>query len=257
MGYKCLFLSNETYSAEDVNTAFSRLTAQGVSLFNDTGNPLMDLNTAISQYVEPGVGLYNNDACKVTVSGGVYKVSEGTIWLSDGTSIVVNGDGHELDVKVGTVQYVYAVSQPVVNSAAIVISSIEGGANTVPLATISANGTIADTRVFATTKVAPVGGNLYITRIVNGIHIDYSTSLTLDFGWSGFTKITCGRKGLGPYTLSVTDFLLGDNYVRIHDITSPTSGFRTANITKSGSLVTLTRRSENISLNEDYVFEVM
>ena len=38
MALKGYFLDNETYSAIDVNSAFSYLTTKGVSLFSDNGS---------------------------------------------------------------------------------------------------------------------------------------------------------------------------------------------------------------------------
>lgn len=256
MGINVHFLDNTSYGAEDFRQMFARLTSQGVSLYKDTGTLIEDVQEAMVAYTHPGVGAYNNDSCKVTVSGGVYMVSEGVIWLYDGTSIGVDGDGHELEVTIGAIQYVYAEPQAILNSAAIVVSTIAGGTNTVPLATIAANGTITDTRVFAATKVAPGAGNLYLERTVSGIQINIYTSLTLDFGWTGFTKITCRRKGLGSSTLTAADFSRGDDSMRIFDPSTP-NGFRYVNIVKNGHLVTLSRRSENMSPDEDYVFEVM
>ena len=103
MGYVCNFLSNKVYTAEDVNRAFARLTTQGVSLFNDTGQPLADLNTATANLLDSGVELYNMDACKVIKTGsGAYKVLPGTAFMPQGQAITVDTDGYSFTAAEGT-----------------------------------------------------------------------------------------------------------------------------------------------------------
>ena len=161
MSINILFLDNETYGADDVNKAFSRLTTQGVSLFNDTGQPLTDINTAIGNLVEGGVEMINGDACKVVNNGGNYQILPGTAWMMDGSSITIEDEPYQLEIAEGIEQYVYFQRNIGTNTIDIVVSSSEPPEGSVYLAKISANGAVTDLRTFATTKVAPSTGNIY------------------------------------------------------------------------------------------------
>lgn len=164
MGYVCKFLDNESYSAQDVNDAFARLTTEGVSLFTDSGNTLEDLNTAISELTDAGVDSFNADACRVTRAEGTYKLMPGTAFMPDGSMIIIDGDGEELEIPGSKMSYICFYRNSAKNTIEISVSSddvLYSRANSVPLAVIGANGEITDTRIFAKSKLAPCSGNTY------------------------------------------------------------------------------------------------
>ena len=81
MGYKCSFMDNEAYTAQDVNDAIGRIAGDG-AVFSDAGDTLADLNTALAGIVGSGTQLCG---CGVTETDGVYKIGAGTCFMEDGS----------------------------------------------------------------------------------------------------------------------------------------------------------------------------
>lgn len=246
MAYKCFFMSNKTYSASDVNQMFARLTSQGVSLFDVSGNgTLIDINTAVSNFTGAGVELYNPDACKVVSEGEGYKVSPGCLWLPDGMCVEIDSDGYDLTVENGKTQYIYVESQPVTNSAAVVVSDTEGGADSVPLAEISADGEIADTRTFAKTKLAPATANISVEKTISITLTGSAPSQYEEIGFSGFSFLFY----FSPVSKrdKITDLSDGES----HTIALSSISGRNISVQKQGSGLVFTRDNYNYS---DYPF---
>ncbi len=151
MAYKCSFLDNETYSAQDVNDIFARITSGGV-VFTDTGYTFGDLNAAQNGVTGSGVTRDTN-SCRVVKSGDTYKISKGACFMNDGSAIIFDEDGQEIEVTKGIVNYVYLLRNIVANSIDIVVSESIGNEDSIPLAEIDEKGEIFDRRKYARAKV--------------------------------------------------------------------------------------------------------
>ena len=154
MAFKGYFLDNESYSADDVNNAFSHLTTQGVSLFSDTGSVISDINAALAALTSGGVDIYNTESCMVYKAGELYMVKKGVCFLHDGAFVVVDDDGYTLKITEGVLNYVYALHDPLKNECGIFVSTYSVPENAVLLAEIDAEGKITDKRVFSQAKIA-------------------------------------------------------------------------------------------------------
>lgn len=190
MGFTCSFLHNQTYTADDVNKAFARLTTQGVSLFRDTGNALTDLDTAASNLIENGVELFNSDACKVVqIAAEQYKVMPGTAFMPNGEAIVVDEEGHTFAAELGTA---WNVVMFVAGNAGYIQAQEDGApADGITIATIAMDGTITDARTFAKTKVAPATANIVqeISVAIGNVVSSGPTSHTVEIGSAMFNRI--------------------------------------------------------------------
>lgn len=185
MGYICTFMDNDTYTAQDVNTAFSHLTSEGVAIFEDTGDLTADLDSAVSEVVSSGAVL---GACKVIEEDGTYKISAGTCFMADGSQITFDSNGYEITPIENTKSYVYLKREEANNTIRVVVSSSAGETGTVPLAEISALGVIADKRKFAMAKIGLSTANIVRSGSVNiyDVHPPIGDILTIDMGFSGF-----------------------------------------------------------------------
>lgn len=165
MALKSYYMDNTNYDSDDVNAAFAALIVPGVQMYTVTGNATTDFNTAISNLVSSGVDNYNIDSCKVYADGNSYKVKKGICWLSDGSRIEVDDDEYELSLPdTGNTIYVYAWHNTPLNVCEIVASASAGGDDTVSLATIGSDGSVTDTRKYATAKV---NMNVATTRVID------------------------------------------------------------------------------------------
>ena len=163
MAVERLFLDNVVYGAEDVNKAFSRLTTQGVSLFNDTGAPLTDLNTAVSNLVEKGISFVDKDACKITRrDDGRYQILPGTAWMSNGKSITIKDEPYLLDITPGIRYSVYFRPDFEQDTCDIVVSPGGAEGDFVMMGFISEDGDILDGRQYAQLKAEPPVPNVVV-----------------------------------------------------------------------------------------------
>lgn len=159
MAYKCSFLDNETYVAQDVNDIFARITSGGV-VFTDTGYTFGDLNGAQSEVTGSGVTRDTN-SCKVVKNGDTYKISKGACFMNDGSAIIFDEEGQEIEITPNVVNYVYLMRNVVANTIDIVVSEIAGDEDSIPLAEIGEKGEIFDRRKYSRAKVdLSSGGNL-------------------------------------------------------------------------------------------------
>ncbi len=175
MGYTKKFMSGETYSAQDVNSVFSALTTQGVSLFNYSSgdSPLVDLNEAISNFTGPGLEFYNKNSCKVTYDDGtgIFKISNGNAWFVDGSFITVDSSGIDITDRITEIRknsandiYVYFFRDVSINDILVMADTSTTeyqNVNSVALARISNDNSIYDLRKFSKSKVAPCTSNIY------------------------------------------------------------------------------------------------
>ena len=248
MAVERLFLDNVVYGAEDVNKAFSRLTTQGVSLFQNTGAPLTDLNTAVSNLVESGVALYNIDACKVVKTDGEYQILPGTAWMADGSCITIADDPYHLDITSGAEQYVYFRGNAPMNTIDIAVSGSGFPQDAVPLALVAANGTVSDRRIYAKTKVAPATGNIVIEKqtgqfSMNGT--DYE-SVNVDVGYSAFSHVRLWYDEYDGRYLAHEHITLENGVEQsIQILQASSSGYDTcfAKITKNNNILSMSFKS--------------
>lgn len=186
MGYKCAFMDNGVYSADDVNGIISRLTSAGVVLAN-SGNVLADLNTVTSEITSEGIENYP-DSCKLTVADGVYKIGEGVCFMKDGSTIIFDADGYEISPIENTYCYVYLKRNAPLNTIDVVVSETPGEGDFVSIAEIDEYGIVFDRRIFSKAKVKLTTEKTlksYVFELdeANGI------SITADLGTSDFSNI--------------------------------------------------------------------
>ena len=154
MGYKCSFMDNEAYTAQDVNDAIGRIAGDGAA-FSDAGDTLADLNTALAGIVGSGTQLCG---CGVTETDGVYKIGAGTCFMEDGSQITFDSDGYEITPEAEVKNYVYVKRNVTENTIDVIVSQTPGSGDFVPLAEIAEDGSVSDTRKFATAKVVLKSG---------------------------------------------------------------------------------------------------
>lgn len=174
MGISYSFMDNCTYGADDINSAFSKLTTQGVSMFlySEGDNPLISLNDAVSSIASPGVEYYNFDACKVTydAENKKYYIMQGNAFMHDGTIVSIDNEGYDITDEVNGIRatsdndiYVCFYRDVANNCISVSVSQSDEIINkdeSVPLSIIQGTQNIGDLREFATTKLAACSGNI-------------------------------------------------------------------------------------------------
>lgn len=190
MAYKCSFLDSETYSAQDVNDIFARITSGGV-IFNDTGYTIGDLNYTQSNVVTGGITRDTN-SCKVVKNGTTYKISKGVCFMNDGTMINFDEDGYEIEITPKIKNYVYLRRNVVANTIDIIVSETQGDADSIPLAEIDEKGNVYDRRKYAMAKVDLATSQKFKNFTVNIPKSSNPTTgtVTADLGEGAFSYIT-------------------------------------------------------------------
>lgn len=159
MGYKCSFLDNEIYGADDVSAVFSSLVTNGVVLYPEAGTVQEALNEMTTEVVSSGVSERGRLSVSLTNSGA--KVGQGTAFFNSGVSITVDSDGMEVAYNKGSSVYVYFIYMPELNTVLLKADSEISEGDTVPLAFIDVNGKVSDMRKYAKAKVALNTANVY------------------------------------------------------------------------------------------------
>lgn len=181
------FMDNCLYGADEVNQTFSKLTTEGVSLFNYTNsnNPLVALNNATEGFITPGVELYNINACKVMYDkeNDKFSIGVGTAFMIDGSTITIDSEYYDITEAVKELQksssediWVCFYRNIPKNSIDISVDINDYYFNSqysVPLGKISSDNSVADKRKFACTKVAPCSANVIQHEILDCGTINY------------------------------------------------------------------------------------
>jgi len=205
MGYKCLFLDNEVYTAQDVNDALSNIASGGVSGYPLGSGALADLNAAVNELANGGVN-YHGTSCLLVNDGGTYKISEGACIMNDGTQIIFDYEGYAIEHEAGVKEYVYLERDVLHNTVNVVVSQTQGGQDTILLAEIEADGTIKDRRRFAKAKVALSADpqNIGIVKSISNVTLLGGNYIDLDFGFDGW-KYLIFHQNLGPLSFLLED----------------------------------------------------
>ncbi len=185
MAYKCSFMDNGVYEAQDVNDMFSHLTSAGV-VFSDTGNTLSDLNEANANTVSEGVTNYA-DSCRVINQDGVYKICAGTCFMEDGSAITFDEEGAELEVTPYVYSYVYLQRSIPENDIKIVVSENAPAEGCVSLAEIDTTGAIYDRRTYSKAKVQVGTPNTLKNFTQRFTPADLGNTLSIDIGTGDFS----------------------------------------------------------------------
>ena len=186
MGYKCLFMDNDIYTAQDVNDTISNIISGGISNYPIGSNAISDLNSAIAELTQQGVQ-FMGTSCLVVNDGGTYKISEGACFMNDGSQIAFDEDGYEITHTPNRYEYVYLERDVLHNTINVVVSEESGGVDTVPIAEITANGAVLDRRRFAKAKISLTAEpqNIGITK-----HIEHQGgAFNVDIGFDGWKYI--------------------------------------------------------------------
>ena len=204
MAYKCLFMDNDIYTAQDVNDAISNIVSGGVSGYPFGNSAIADLNTAIAELANDGVD-YRGTDCLVVKVGGRYKILKGACIMNDGSQIIFDVDGYEISHEAGVNQYVYLERDVLHNTINVVVSQTSGGQDTVPLAEIDANGDIWDRRRFASAKVSLLAQpqNISVKKRLTTAQLQANN--VVDFGFSGWEYLICKRGELNFWARKVND----------------------------------------------------
>lgn len=185
------FMDNSLYGADEINQTFSKLTTEGVSLFNytDGDNPLVSLNDAVAGFIQPGIELYNVDACKVKYDkeNDKFTIGTGNAFMIDGSSITIDSQDYDITQRVyelrklneGDIWVSFYRNIPE-NCIDIIVDTDDTYFNSeysVPLAKISADNSVFDKRIYAKTKLAPCSAN-----VINTVTVSCGQLISTDTG---------------------------------------------------------------------------
>ena len=95
MGFKCNFLDNEIYGADDVSEAFSRIMSSGVMAYQVNETVAEALNEMTGELINSGVTNYSG--MQISVSGNEIYIAPGTAFFNSGVSVVVDENGEMLE----------------------------------------------------------------------------------------------------------------------------------------------------------------
>ncbi|MBE7015566.1 MAG: hypothetical protein E7417_01945 [Ruminococcaceae bacterium] len=183
MGYRCSFMDNEVYSAQDVNERFACMFTEGVSLA-DGENLLADLNQITSEVATAGV---IQDSCKVVKTDTGYKILKGSAIMPDGSGITFDDQGYEFTAEYGVYQYVYLRRNEPYNRIDVVVSTEAPDENCVSLAHITATGLVSDHRKYAQTKLISTQESTLRKVTKEFLSSNSYVCETIDFGSGAFT----------------------------------------------------------------------
>ena len=241
MAYKCLFLDNDVYTAQDVDDAISNICADGISGYPFGESALGGLNTAIAELAAQGVS-YKGTSCLLVNNAGTYKISQGAAFMYDGTQIIFDSDGYVITPQEGVKQYVYLERDVLHNTINVVVSQQAGGQDTVPIAEIAANGAITDRRRFASANIGIMAEPKNISvqlRIAEDV--SPHSSIDIDVGFNGF-KYIIGRIATGTHYFKIED---GETINGFVARSTDAYVIRELSVVRHGSVLTINNSSTN------------
>ena len=246
MAYKCLFLDNDVYTAQDVDDAISNICADGISGYPFDESALSGLNTAIAELALQGVS-YKGTSCRLVKVGTTYKISQGAAFMYDGTQIIFDSDGYVIAPQAGVKQYVYLERDVLHNTINVVVSRQAGGQNTVPIAEIAANGAITDRRRFASANIGIMAEpkNISVTVHITE-NIPARSSIDIDVGFNGW-KYVIGSIATGVHYFKIED---GDTVNGFLARSTDAYVMRDISVERHGSVLTMhNANSSTIDMN--------
>jgi len=249
MAYKCLFLDNDVYTAQDVDDAISNICADGISGYPFDESALSGLNTAIAELTLQGVS-YKGTSCLLVKVGTTYKISQGSAFMYDGTQIIFDSDGYVITPQAGVKQYIYLERDVLHNTINVVVSQQAGGQNTVPIAEIAANGAITDRRRFASANIGIMAEpkNISVTAHITET-VQPNQSVSVDVGFNGW-KYAITQIAVGRQCYKIED---GETISGFSDTPSDTRVDYSLSVTRNGSVLTIQNRSINaVNMDIDY-----
>ncbi|MDD6215016.1 MAG: hypothetical protein PUB42_07525 [Firmicutes bacterium] len=182
MAYRCSFLDNETYGTDDINRAFSAMTAAGVLPFTQTSTLAAGMNDASALVFETGVG-YFGESMRVSKTDATHVfINNGNAVFPSGAMIFIDSDGVTLEITQNAVNYIYLEHNKNLNYIKPCVSLSAPPDGAVKLAEVAEDGTLSDKREFAVSKYRPNSANI-------------SKSLKCDLTWNG-TAVT-GSANMG------------------------------------------------------------
>lgn len=164
MGYKCSFIDNEVYGADDVSEVFSKIIAGGVVVECDSENVIGTLNSLTGEVITEGTRSYSDLA--VTMSDGIITIGEGTGFFESGVSVTVDSDGVVLDKGERTTGYVSILYDADLNRVLPQITDSEPSGDVLILAHFDGE-TVTDLRSYARSKLSINSANVYHDFTIN------------------------------------------------------------------------------------------
>lgn len=259
MSYKVSFLDNQSVTAQDLNDIGEGMPNVSYQTFQD-GTPygVDDLNDITASLMNPGVAKNYGLMCSTSISNGVVHINAGRAFFASGATITVDNSGIDLTVpESNQMQYVYFFYSANGNIAGAKIAETKAETDTVELATISANGTLTDTRQYAYNKNASILPNQYYDDTItigNGI-------TTVDVS-PGYGKIIVERRVSDESKIAsviVIDALSGKAHVLVSSNKAPYAYFTTENYTPDkdvgyidGCSVSFNRDTGRVTLKCNY-----
>ncbi len=164
MGYKCSFIDNEVYGADDVSEAFSKIISGGVVVECDSENVIGSLNSLTGEIITAGTRSYED--LTVTMADGVIKINKGTGFFESGVSVTVDDEGVLLDKGDMTEGYVSFLYDADFNRVLPQLTLSEPRGDVLVLASFDTN-TVSDRRSYAHSKLSINSANVYHDFTIN------------------------------------------------------------------------------------------
>lgn len=259
MSYKCSFLDNEIYGAEDVSGAFSKLISGGVLPYPETDTVSQALNTLNAEVVSDGVAAYDSLEVSITETGAM--VGKGVAFFESGVSVEVDSDGAAVDFEAGKSVYVYFAYYPELNSVVLKATEELPDGDIVALAYISEDKTITDMRKYAAAKVAVNTANTYHNFTVHHKRWCNNTTNAMEgaqtvykMPHNGFRYLLLKGADLGAIDYKPVEHVIdlnveGEQYIYLNE-----SGISTMMyVTRNGTELTITSVRSN-TLSEHYLY---
>lgn len=199
MAYTFGFADNTGYGASDINNVISKVVTAGVAdvFFDGLNYNTSDLNKIAQTMATSGI-LYGKGAGMKAVkhSDARVMITAGSAFMADGATVTVDNDGVILEYIQGQKNYVYIQNNLLANNTIDIVCKLtSGGSDSVPLAEISEEGEITDTRVFCKGKLPGYQSDMNQTKIlevpfsITANCSGVSQTVTIDLGGYGYSRI--------------------------------------------------------------------